>query len=112
MPSSPSLPLVSCRFSAESRSSATTWATIDASRCLVRANLERWRDLDENCPYRQWRVAAQTAIVMPVSDGTSNESIEGRYVPAPLECVECHTVSDTTAWRWRSYRIDDPSEDE
>jgi len=73
---------------------------------------EQWRNLDENCPYRQWRVIAQTAIVMPVSDGASNESIERRFVPAPLECVECHALSDTTAWRWRSYRIDDPSEDE
>jgi hypothetical protein len=47
-----------------------------------------------------------------VSDGPSTESTKGNYVPPPLECVECHAVSDATAWRWRSYRIDEPSEDE
>jgi hypothetical protein len=47
-----------------------------------------------------------------VSDGASSESGKGVYEPLPLECVECRAVSDATAWRWRSYRIDDPTEDE
>jgi hypothetical protein len=33
-------------------------------------------------------------------------------VPQPLECVECGTLSGPDAPRWRSYRIDDPNEDE
>jgi hypothetical protein len=47
-----------------------------------------------------------------VSDGANIDTDKGRYIPVPLECVECRTVSDATAWRWRSYRIDDPTEDE
>jgi hypothetical protein len=41
------------------------------------------------------------------TDGTAN-----RFVPVPLECVECHAVSDASAWRWRGYRTDDPTEHE
>lgn len=42
------------------------------------------------------------------------EEMEGedRYVPVPLECVECRTLSDEGARWWRAYRIDDPSEGE
>ena len=47
-----------------------------------------------------------------MSDGANTENTKGRYIAVPLECVECRTVSDATAWRWRSYRIDDPTEDE
>ena len=47
-----------------------------------------------------------------MSDGAHSKDTRGRYVPVPFECVECHAVSDATAWRWRSYRIDDPTEDE
>ena len=47
-----------------------------------------------------------------MSDGPSSENTKGRYVPVPLECVECHAVSDETARHWRSYRIDEPSEGE
>jgi hypothetical protein len=36
--------------------------------------------------------------------------MRGRYVPAPLECVECKSLSGPDARFWRSYRIDDPSE--
>ena len=46
-----------------------------------------------------------------MSEGAS-ENTKGRYVPLPLECVECHAVSDEAARYWRSYRIDDPTEDE
>ena len=51
-------------------------------------------------------------MIRPVSDRSNTDNIRGRYTPVPLECVECRTVSDATAWRWRSYRIDDPTEDE
>ena len=33
-------------------------------------------------------------------------------VPRPLLCIECGLESDATAWRWRSYRTDDPTENE
>lgn len=51
-----------------------------------------------------------------MSEGRDNgggaEAIRGTYVPLPLECVECRTLSDPEARHWRSYRIDDPSEGE
>jgi hypothetical protein len=47
-----------------------------------------------------------------VSDGANTDNGKGRYISVPLECVGCRTVSVATAWRWRSDRIDDPTEDE
>jgi len=35
-----------------------------------------------------------------------------RFRPVSLACVECGTLSGRDARRWRSYRIDDPTEDE
>ena len=50
----------------------------------------------------------------PVSEGRGRENPGGwgRFVAQPLRCVECRTLSDVEARRWRSYRIDDPTEDE
>jgi hypothetical protein len=45
-------------------------------------------------------------------DSGDRDGARGRYVPAPLECVECKSLSGPEARFWRSYRIDDPSEDE
>ena len=33
-------------------------------------------------------------------------------VPRPLLCIECGLESDATARRWRSYRTNDPTENE
>jgi hypothetical protein len=43
---------------------------------------------------------------------TGERDVKGGLVPARLCCVECGVISDAAALRWRSYRIDDPSEDE
>ncbi len=42
----------------------------------------------------------------------NHEQNEGRFRVAPLRCVECGTLSSRHARRWRSYRTDDPTEDE
>ena len=44
--------------------------------------------------------------------GTENRGEPGRFIVKPLRCVECRALSDLEARRWRSYRIDDPTEDE
>jgi hypothetical protein len=46
------------------------------------------------------------------SDWGEETEGEGRYVPVPLECVECRLQSDEGARWWRAYRIDDPGEGE
>ncbi len=49
-----------------------------------------------------------------VSDerGAENAGGPGHFLTDPLCCVECGTLSSLEARRWRSYRIDDPTEDE
>jgi hypothetical protein len=49
-----------------------------------------------------------------VSESRETQQGDGRGpVPVePLQCVECGTLSDREARRWRSYRTDDPTEDE
>jgi hypothetical protein len=56
--------------------------------------------------------AARNSTPVSQNSDFENQMDGGRFQPVPLACVECGSLSGRDARRWRSYRIDDPTEDE